>query len=73
MTDHPRRASARMHEHDLTVLRWHWGEVYEFTEASGSFTATRRDTGRSLTARSVGWLWELVRADYLASPVPRLP
>lgn len=55
---------------DLQELRWHWGSAYEFTRTESGYKAIRRDTGCLLTSHSVAWLWELVRADYLASPAP---
>lgn len=63
--------AARLRERDLTALRWHWGTAYDFAWNGEKYTATRRDTGRVLTSQTVPWLWDLVRADYLASPIPR--
>lgn len=71
--DHRQHFIARLRERDMQALAWHWGDAYEFTWARGTYIATRRDNQRSLTSTSVTWLWELVRADYQAKPVPREP
>jgi hypothetical protein len=71
--DHQQQHSGARRDRDLDELRRHWGDTYHFTWQTGTYTATRRDTGRALDSQTVPWLWELVRADYLATPTPGQP
>ena len=52
-----------------------WGSAYQITRTPGQehpYAAERRDDPAvTLTAASPGGLRELIRADYLARPVPR--
>ena len=52
-----------------------WGSAYQITRVPGEvhpYRAERRDDPAvSLTAATPGALRELIRADYLARPVPR--
>ena len=52
-----------------------WGSAYRISRAPGAehrYTAQRRDDPAViLTAADPGALHELIRADYLARPVPR--
>lgn len=57
----------------LEVLRWHWGEEYEISEALGVWRAVRRDNQVTLVATSADELRALIMADYAADPVPRDP
>ena len=57
-------------ERDLAELRW-TGSAYMFTWADGRFVAQRRDTYATVSAKDVDGLFEQVRADYFANPVPR--
>jgi hypothetical protein len=55
---------------ELAELRHHYGEAYEI--GSDPWRAKRRDgKGGWLTAETVEALYELIRADYRACPVPR--
>jgi hypothetical protein len=58
-------------ERDLAKLRWHWGSAYMFTWAVGCFVAQRRDTHATVCAKDAEGMFEQVRADYFANPVPR--
>jgi hypothetical protein len=60
-------------DRELGELRFHWGSAYRLSCEAGIWTAARLDTGASLTAPSSGELWELIRKDYAANPVPRAP
>lgn len=62
---------ARVRGHQLTDLRWHWGEAYDITWSSGLFRATRRDDGSAVSAASFVEMHQLIRDDYSARPVPR--
>jgi hypothetical protein len=56
------------------MLREDWGSAYLITRAPGTahpYRAERRDDAVILTAPDPGGLRELIRADYLARPVPR--
>ncbi len=56
----------------LAELRFHWGSAYMvWCNAPGRWTAERRDGKGTLSADSAGELWEKIRADYFACPVPR--
>ena len=61
----------RLRGHRLAELRWHWGEAYEITWDNAQFVAARRDNGAALKAETPGELWDQIRDDYSASPVPR--
>jgi hypothetical protein len=58
-------------EIDLPYLRHHWGEAYEISGSGERWAACRRDNLRKLTAGSAHALRDVIRADYLAAPVPR--
>ena len=70
MGDLPSGDCSASSDRDLQELGLHWGSAYEFTRTKAGYRAIRRDTGRLLTSRSAAWLWELVLADHLASPIP---
>jgi hypothetical protein len=57
------------------MLCWDWGSAYLITRAPGAahpYQAERRDDAAVvLTATDPDALRELIRADYLARPVPR--
>jgi hypothetical protein len=57
------------------MLRWDWGSAYLITRAPGAahpYQAERRDDAAVvLSAADPDALRELIRADYLARPVPR--
>jgi hypothetical protein len=57
----------------LADLRWHWGDAYEISEASGAWRAVRLDNGVTLVASDPGELRDLIVGDYNARPVPRRP
>jgi hypothetical protein len=61
----------RLRGHQLAELQWHWGEAYEVTWDSAHYVATRRDDGTALKAATPRELWDLIRDDYSARPVPR--
>ncbi len=55
-------------------LCWDWGSAYQITRAPGTarpYRAERRDDHAVLAAADPDALRELIRADYLARPVPR--
>jgi hypothetical protein len=54
----------------LASLDWHWGDVYEVTEALGVWRAVRRDTCRALVEISAEDLRDQIRKDYTDHPVP---
>jgi hypothetical protein len=58
---------------ELEALRYGWGEAYRIGwDAVRGWWANRRDgLGRDITAEDPGALWEAIRADYDAKPVPR--
>jgi hypothetical protein len=62
---------ARLRERQLSDLRWHWGEAYEFSWADGRYLAARRDTGEALACQTGEGLFALVMTDHERSPVPR--
>ena len=57
------------------MLCWDWGSAYQITRTPGAthpYQAERRDDPTVvLTAADPDALRELIRADYLARPVPR--
>ena len=56
------------------MLRQDWGSAYRITRAPGTarpYQAERRDDHVVLTAADPEALRDLIRADYLARPVPR--
>jgi hypothetical protein len=57
------------------MLCWDWGSAYLITRAPGAahpYQAERRDDAAVvLTAADPDALRELIRADYLARPIPR--
>jgi hypothetical protein len=58
----------------LAELRWHYGEAYIINcTGLGRWTAERRDTREVLRSDSAAGLVELIRSDYAARPVARLP
>lgn len=58
---------------DLADLQHHWGSAYMISHpAPDAWLAQRRDDYQSLTAATPRGLLELIRADYLARPVPRM-
>ena len=61
-----------MYHNELEELQHHWGGAYVITHpVPDLWIAYRRDDGASLRAETAGELWDLIRADYDARPVPR--
>jgi hypothetical protein len=60
-------------ERALRRLRWGWGDAYRIGwDARRGWWAQRRDgKGEDLTAADADGLWEAIRVDYDADPVPR--
>lgn len=59
---------------EYRALRDHWGGAYAISRVPGAarpYRAARRDNGAELAAATVDVLRGLIRADYLARPVPR--
>ena len=56
---------------ELETLRHHWGSAYDIGVHRGTWQAARRDTREVLTAEDPDALFQAIRADYAASPVPR--
>jgi hypothetical protein len=56
----------------LDELRHHWGSAYMIAcHPGGRWVAERRDAYEPLRAASPEALWDKIRADYAARPVPR--
>ena len=58
----------------FACLRDDWGGAYRFEYWPGTqkpYRAFRRDDGTEQSAKTPEELRELIRADYLANPVPR--
>ncbi len=56
----------------LDEIRFHWGSAYRIAVIDGTWTAWRRDgRGGPLEDPLPGGLLRLIRADYVAMPVPR--
>lgn len=62
---------ARVRGHELLELRDHWDEFYDITWSCGMFRATRLDNRAAVSAPTASALWEAMRDDYSAKPVPR--
>jgi hypothetical protein len=56
---------------ELIDLQGHWGSAYDLAFDGQAWTATRRDTGETLTASSADKPREAIRLDYRRNPVPR--
>jgi hypothetical protein len=61
----------RVRRHEIAELRCHWGDVYDITWSGGVFRATRLDNRAAVNATTAADLWEAIRDDYAAKPVPR--
>lgn len=62
----------RVRRHEIAKLRCRWGDVYDITWSGGMFRATRMDNRAAVNATTAGSLWEAIRDDYAAKPVPRM-
>jgi hypothetical protein len=63
---------ARMRGIQLADLFWHWGSAYRITwDARTGFRAARRDNGAAISTPTGADLFEEIRVDYTARPVPR--
>jgi hypothetical protein len=62
---------SRVRGHELVELRYHWGEAYDIAWSRGMFRATRLDNRAAVNATTAAGLWEAIRDDYTAKPVPR--
>lgn len=60
-------------DHELSALRWGWGEAYRIgaDPERGWWARRRDDIGGDITADGPGELWAAVLADYALKPVPR--
>lgn len=57
---------------ELEALRFHWGDAYEIVELPIGWKARRRDgRGGWFIRSSPEDMYEALRADYAAIPVPR--
>jgi len=57
----------------LGELRWHWGSAYRIDRMGlDRWLAIRRDTGAVLAADTPTELRDLIVADYIPQPVPRV-
>jgi hypothetical protein len=57
---------------DLDELRHHWGDAYTIMAGRDGYQAKRRDgRGDWIVRATVEELWEAIREDYRADPVPR--
>jgi|ERR1017187_1822308 hypothetical protein len=63
---------ARQRGIQLADLFWHWGSAYRITwDARTGFRAARRDNGAAVSTMTGADLFEEIRVDYTARPVPR--
>ena len=61
----------RVRGHQLTDLRWHWGEAYDISWSGGLFRAARRDDGAAVSAATFNEMHRLLQDDYSTRPVRR--
>ena len=55
----------------LAGLTFHWGDAYAITWEAGQFVARRRDDGSVVRCPEAAGLYDEIRRDYEARPVPR--
>lgn len=55
----------------VAELAYHWGDAYAITWEAGQFVARRRDDGSVVRCPEAAGLYDEIRRDYEARPVPR--
>ena len=62
---------AQLRAASLADLDWHWDDAYVISFEYGMFTARRRDNGAVVRSPEASGLYDEIRQDYEARPVPR--